>query len=212
MYYIIYKITNIFNNKIYIGKHQTTNVNDSYFGSGKLVKRAIEKHGKENFTKEILFIFDTEEEMNAKERELVTEDFCLLEDNYNLCAGGFGGFSYINRKGLNQTPLKRGSSNLNDFYKIKYNTDPIFRAQMDEKNYIKLARYREANGGGFKGKQHSEETKLKMSEQKKISSRGERNSQFGTCWITNGKQNKKHLKTEPVPIGWSLGRKLKDIT
>jgi hypothetical protein len=35
---------------------------------------------------------------------------------------------------------------------------------------------------------------------------GFNNSQFGTCWITNGTQNKKIKKTEVIPSGWSLGR------
>lgn len=61
-------------------------------GSGKLIKRAIKKYGIENFTKEILFDFSTEEEMNAKEKETVV----LGENSYNLCEGGKGGFGYIN--------------------------------------------------------------------------------------------------------------------
>lgn len=46
-------------------------------------------------------MFDTEEEMNTKEAELVTEEFCLREDTYNICVGGKGGFSHINKNGLN---------------------------------------------------------------------------------------------------------------
>lgn len=48
----IYKITNILNGKIYIGKDEFSN--SEYFGSGKLIKRAIIKYGKKNFIKEIL--------------------------------------------------------------------------------------------------------------------------------------------------------------
>jgi len=96
MIYTIYKITNIINNKIYVGKHQTNDLNDDYMGSGKRLKQAINKYGIENFKKEILFIFYTEEEMNRKEAEIVTEEFCLRNDTYNICVGGKGGFSYIN--------------------------------------------------------------------------------------------------------------------
>jgi hypothetical protein len=46
----------------------------------------------ENFTKEILHVFDNEDDMNTKEKELVV----LNENSYNLCEGGKGGFSYIN--------------------------------------------------------------------------------------------------------------------
>ena len=56
MHYIIYQITNTVNGKIYIGKHQTTDVNDSYMGSGKLLKAAINKYGLAAFKKEILHI------------------------------------------------------------------------------------------------------------------------------------------------------------
>jgi hypothetical protein len=44
MFYIIYKITNKINGKIYIGKHQTKDVQDSYMGSGKRLRYAIKKY------------------------------------------------------------------------------------------------------------------------------------------------------------------------
>jgi hypothetical protein len=49
---IIYKTTNLINNKIYIGKSNTNN--SDYLGSGKRLKLAIKKYGKENFKKEML--------------------------------------------------------------------------------------------------------------------------------------------------------------
>lgn len=64
--YVLYS-----NGKTYTGKHQTDNLDDGYMGSGKLIRRAIAKYGAENFTKEILHAFENEEEMNAKEKELV---------------------------------------------------------------------------------------------------------------------------------------------
>jgi hypothetical protein len=91
MKYTVYQITNKLNGKIYIGKHQTENIEDRYFGSGVALKEAVKKYGKESFEKEILFVFDTEEEMNSKERELITEEFIQRDDTYNLGIGGEGG-------------------------------------------------------------------------------------------------------------------------
>jgi hypothetical protein len=71
MYYIIYKITNINNNKFYIGSHQTLDLNDEYFGSGIYICRAIKKYGIESFKKEILFYLDSKEEMHVKETEVL---------------------------------------------------------------------------------------------------------------------------------------------
>ena len=39
--------------------------------------------------------------------------------------------------------------------------------------------------------------------------KGEKNSQHGTMWISNGDTNKKIKKNEPIPEGYYLGRKLK---
>jgi hypothetical protein len=86
MFYIIYKTTNTITNKFYIGKHQTNDLNDGYLGSGKLLRRAIQKYGRQNFQREILYIFDNENDMNKKEKELVV----VSEDTYNLCDGGQG--------------------------------------------------------------------------------------------------------------------------
>jgi group I intron endonuclease len=51
----VYQVTNLLNNKKYIGSsNKEPKENWSYYGSGKNIKLAIEKYGKENFKKEIL--------------------------------------------------------------------------------------------------------------------------------------------------------------
>ena len=73
---------------IYVGQHQTDNPKDAYMGSGILIQKAIQKFGKLNFKKDILFDFSTFEEMNAKEAEIVNEEFVQRDDTYNLIPGG----------------------------------------------------------------------------------------------------------------------------
>ncbi len=96
-HYLVYQITNLINQKIYIGIHETYDLDDEYMGSSVYLKRSIEKHGVENFKKEILFEFNNPKEMIAKERELVNDEFVNRIDTYNLNLGG-GSFYYINKQ------------------------------------------------------------------------------------------------------------------
>lgn len=68
MYGYIYKTTNLINNKIYIGQHKSDRFDESYFGSGKLLKQAIQKYGKENFIVIMLDICDSKQLMDHKEQ------------------------------------------------------------------------------------------------------------------------------------------------
>ena len=63
----------------------------------------------------------------------------------------------------------------------------------------------------FLGKSHTKETKRKISESTKVTSKGDRNSQYGTKWIHSlvEKKSKKISKDDPIPEGWIEGRKMK---
>lgn len=107
MFYCLYKITNWYNGKIYIGVHGTNNLNDSYMGSGILIIKAIKKYGKEYFTKDILEVFDSKVDAYRAENLLITEDFIKREDVYNLNMGGQGSWYSHQQKWKNDEEYRK---------------------------------------------------------------------------------------------------------
>jgi hypothetical protein len=125
-YHIIYKVTNLINGKIYIGKHSTNNIHDNYLGSGTALLSAVDKYGKENFKKEILSYHSTSEEALIEEALLVTPDFILRSDTYNIVVGGGGCKDYyiesrsakISKHAKNKVVVKDENGNT---YKVDVN-------------------------------------------------------------------------------------------
>lgn len=107
---VIYKTTNIINNKVYIG--QDKNNRQHYFGSGNLIKRAIKKYGKDNFIKEILCVCDTMDDLNNMERFFINKyKSTEREIGYNIAVGGTNGVM-LNRKHTDETKEKMRLSSL----------------------------------------------------------------------------------------------------
>jgi len=159
MYYIIYKITNKLDKKVYIGAHKTNNINDGYMGSGKILLYAQKKYGIENFEKNILYVFDNKDDMLAKEAEIVNEAFVNSKKTYNLKVGGFGGFDYVNSSGKNLYGLpnlfkgtmfsqtEEGKKKISEILKKKYQSGILVNPMT--------------------GRKHSEETRKKISDRVK---------------------------------------------
>lgn len=96
MYHYVYEITNLINNKKYIGKRscKVPMEEDKYMGSGIYIKRALGKYGIHNFKKEILEVCDTEEQAFQREIFYIEEVKAYNNPNYyNISSGGNGGFS-----------------------------------------------------------------------------------------------------------------------
>ena len=121
-YYYLYQITNIINNKIYVGVHSTNNLDDGYMGSGVYIERAINFYGIENFRKNILRYFKCEEAMYAAEKLVVNPEFIKENTNYNIAEGGHGGHTgnydslerskKISDKSLNKVMVKDKNGNI----------------------------------------------------------------------------------------------------
>ncbi len=95
MYGYVYRTTNNITNKKYIGiSHYDRSDNNSYFGSGTIIKNAIRKYGKQAFTKDILEECDTFEALIEAEGKWISKYNAVESDEYyNLMPGGHAGYS-----------------------------------------------------------------------------------------------------------------------
>jgi len=211
MHFIVYKITNLINQKVYIGVHKTQNLDDGYMGSGKYLNLAIKKYGIDSFKKEILFVFDNPIDMYSKEAELVNENFISENNTYNLKVGGTGGFDYINQTkknvyGKNGQNGKQFIPKANKILRQKLASDPAFKKEYLKNLSASIKNYYKQNGSHWLGKKHSDETKKLIGQKNSRNQKGNKNSQFGSEWITNGQKNLKVKKGSKYPEGFYKGR------
>lgn len=208
-YHFIYKTTNLLNGKYYYGMHSTDNLDDGYYGSGRRLKRSLNKYGKENHKVEILEYLPDRKSLINREIEIVNLNEIAKDDCMNLKIGGTGGLPT--------------NIDLNEFHRLggkasgkinadKIKNDPNFAKMHNDRfqQEIKKARLTKKCYYDWTGKKHSSDEIVKMS--KKASLRwGEKNSQYGTCWITNGNENKKINKNDLKLYvnDWVLGRTVK---
>ena len=88
----IYQITNMVNNKIYIG--QTNNIKKRWANHkcsndpNMVIARAIRKYGVDKFNFEVLLRGLSPEEANEKEKELIKEKNSQVPNGYNVASGG----------------------------------------------------------------------------------------------------------------------------
>ncbi len=90
MLHILYKTTNNINKKVYIGVHSTNDPTDGYLGSGHVLNNAIQKYGRENFTRETISVHKTRKEVFKAESKIVNKKWIGSKSNYNICVGGSG--------------------------------------------------------------------------------------------------------------------------
>lgn len=94
MYGFIYITTNHINNKKYIGqkKYDKNNNWKTYLGSGIILTRAIDKYGRENFSKEIIEECESKRQLNEREKYWIAYYNAVDSDEfYNIASGGDGG-------------------------------------------------------------------------------------------------------------------------
>jgi group I intron endonuclease len=93
-YLFVYRIRNNITGKSYIGKHETFNIDDGYFGSGIALKEAIKKYGRDNFYREILEFCETPEYLSEREKYWILNENSIIPNGYNISLGGKGGDNF----------------------------------------------------------------------------------------------------------------------
>jgi group I intron endonuclease len=164
----VYITTNLVNGKQYVGDHTTTDINDTYLGSGKQLKYALKKYGQNNFKREILEYFNTKKEAFDAQEKYINEYNTLSPNGYNLSPRGGANC----RGGLNENSIKQLKSSLSLSLKgkphskewNKHVSESLKGKKLSEEHRKKLSIAHKNKPSPFKGKHHSEEFKKKISE------------------------------------------------
>lgn len=151
----IYKTTNLINGKIYIGQEKGNN--PKYFGSGKILKIAIQKYGIENFKKEILQECNNQKELDDLETNYINIQKCFPPNGYNICNGNFGGDNFTNNPNKEEIRKKlKLSAHGWDFCNWSGRTH-------SEQSKLKISESKKGKASKPAGWHHTEETKDKIS-------------------------------------------------
>lgn len=169
MNHYVYEITNLINGKKYIGKRSChcSIEEDGYMGSGKNIKRAINKYGKHNFKKDILQLCETEQMAFEWEKVYIEQVKAYKNTNYyNIASGGEGGWG--NFAGKTEEEMILRSLRISEKVKGKLSGEknPNYGG-LKETAKVKLSisareRFKNKENHPFYGKHHSDETKEKI--------------------------------------------------
>lgn len=185
IYRYIYKITctaGSYKNKFYFGKHTTNNLDDGYKGSGTKICKYYKKYPND-YIKEIIAFYDTDEELNKAEFDII-EPYLDTPMCLNMCSGG-----NVNHptKELSKirSDSKKGKPAWNKGLKGVYHCSEETKKKMSEahkgkkpedymtpevieekrrKQSLTLKKFYETHDGSNKGKKFSDEWKNNISE------------------------------------------------
>lgn len=175
IYHYIYQITNKANGHIYIGVRQSNIPPEddfNYLGSGKHIKSAILKYGKQQFEKTIISLHETRESALVAEATIVDTNFVSRKDTYNLKVGGEGG-SVRGRRVSDETKQKmsvaQAGKSISEEQKQKLSAMKKGRPGIPrtEETRRKMSETRKGRPSPLRGRSISEETKQKISETRK---------------------------------------------
>lgn len=211
-YHYIYRTTCKVTGNFYVGMHSTSNLEDDYLGSGIRLWRSIRKHGKENHFREILEFCENRTSLKDREREIVNEKFLEDPKCMNLKPGGHGGFcNEEHQLKCSLAGSKVGPKKVSKFWKSEGNETlkEEIRAKLSTSIKIGVIKRGKWNDWNI-GNNLSDDHKSKIGNKTSVSQKGNKNSQYGTCWIKHENGDCKKIKKEDlnfyIQMGYERGR------
>lgn len=204
--------------------HSTDNLEDGYIGSGKRLWYSIHKYGKDNHHCEILEFLESRNNLKSREKELINEQILLDPLCMNLKLGGEGGNDHILSNPEQKEWAKAGRAETDKILEAKFgeNWRTVLaklanRIAKDKKIGIYADDYVHAWNKNPElqqmGNTPAARAKAKITQKatfaKNNHQQGNKNSQFGTMWITNQVENKKIQVNDSMPDGWVKGRSIR---
>ena len=178
---IIYKATNKFDGKSYIGQTiKKLSFRKKQHENAKritLFTDSIIKHGKNNFTWEVIEKCDSKEELDEMEFHYIKQYDTLCPNGYNMTLGGEGGncgnqFTKLSKEErsklhfLNNLSYEEREKHLNEKYRGKNNYLYRLMSEEERKKWLRKYKIGESSPSYGKKRKHTEETKKKMSKAK----------------------------------------------
>jgi hypothetical protein len=208
-YHYIYKTACSVTGKFYVGMHSTDELEDGYLGSGKILGYSRRKHGDENHTKEILEYCSSRVELKQREKQIINDELLSDSLNINLKYGGEGGWDHIKSSPHYQEQQALAGKNGGFKNRNLMSATAIQNTLAGNRKGGKNSKIQQ-NRCDWTGRTHKEETKIQIGTTVSKHQTGQGNSQFGTCWVTDGIKPvkiKKEQLDEFLAKGFIRGRK-----
>lgn len=190
MYGYVYLTTNMVNGKQYIGQHKSAKFDKRYKGSGRILKYAIEKYGRDKFITIILETYESKEDLDNGEIYWIAKYGAVENENfYNIEKGGQPNGRQIGHEVSDDTRQKLRKINLGK--------------HVSDETKAKLRLSLKGIHAGDKNPAKREDVRAKF----RVINAGENSPVWGKHWYNNGKIN---TIAETCPEGFVPGKLFKE--